>query len=184
LGACFSKETSGRTSQAFSTDPLRLKSDTSLSESSVRQGEYAPDFSFNDHQGKLIKLSDLRGKRIVVYFYPKDFTPGCSTEAAEFASDYGSFKAKNIEIIGISPDDAESHLRFKGKMSISYFLVPDIDLAISKSYGVYGPKTFMGKEYTGVIRTTFLVDEKGLVYKIFKKVKPLGHSQEVLHEFQ
>ena len=69
-------------------------------------------------------------------------------------------------------------------MSISYFLVPDIDLAISKSYGVYGPKTFMGKEYMGVIRTTFLVDEKGLVYKIFKKVKPLGHSQEVLHEFQ
>jgi len=145
-----------------------------LSETSVRQGEYAPDFSFNDHQGKLIKLSDLRGKRIVVYFYPKDFTPGCSTEAAEFAS----------EIIGISPDDAESHLRFKGKMSISYFLVPDIDLAISKSYGVYGPKTFMGKEHMGVIRTTFLVDEKGLVYKIFKKVKPLGHSQEVLHEFQ
>lgn len=131
----------------------------------------------------MIKLSDLRGKRVVVYFYPKDFTPGCSTEAAEFAGDYESFKAKNIEIIGISPDDTESHLRFKGKMNISYFLVSDIDLAISKRYGVYGPKTFMGKEYTGVIRTTFLVDEKGLVYKIFKKVKPLGHSQEVLHEF-
>jgi thioredoxin-dependent peroxiredoxin len=155
-----------------------------LSDTSIREGDYSPDFSFNDNYGKTINLSDLRGKKVVVYFYPKDFTPGCSTEAAEFAGDYKSFKAKNIDIIGISPDDAESHLRFKEKMKISYYLVPDADYTISKRYGVYGPKNFMGKESMGVIRTTFLVDEKGIVFKVFKKVKPLGHSQEVLREFE
>jgi peroxiredoxin Q/BCP len=155
-----------------------------LSDTSIREGDISPDFSFDDDHGKKLKLSDLRGKKVVVYFYPKDFTPGCSTEAEEFASDYKSFKAKNIDIIGISPDDAESHLRFKDKMKILYYLVPDADLTISKRYGVYGPKTFMGKEYMGVIRSTFLVNEKGIVFKVFKKVKPLGHSQEVLNEFE
>jgi peroxiredoxin Q/BCP len=155
-----------------------------LSDTSVREGDISPDFSFDDDHGKKLKLSDLRGKKVAVYFYPKDFTPGCSTEAAEFASNYESFKAKNIDIVGVSPDDAESHLRFKDKMKISYYLVPDADLTISKRYGVYGPKTFMGKEYMGVSRSTFLVNEKGIVFRVFKKVKPLGHSQEVLNEFE
>jgi thioredoxin-dependent peroxiredoxin len=155
-----------------------------LGELSICEGDYAPDFLFDDYSGKKVKLSDLRGKRAVVYFYPKDFTPGCSTEATEFASDYKKFKAEGIEIIGISPDDSESHLRFREKMNISYFLVPDTDFVISKMYGVYGPKVFMGKEYMGINRTTFLVDRKGVVFKIFKKVKPLGHSQEVLQEFK
>jgi peroxiredoxin Q/BCP len=155
-----------------------------LSELSICEGDYAPDFLFDDHHSKKIKLSDLRGKRVVVYFYPKDFTPGCSTEAAEFTSDYEKFKAEDIEIIGISPDNPESHLRFRKKMNISYFLVPDTDFVISRKYGVYGPKVFMGKEYMGINRTTFLVDRKGVVFKIFKKVKPLGHSQEVLQEFK
>jgi peroxiredoxin Q/BCP len=155
-----------------------------LSDTSIREGDISPDFSFNDDQGKKLKLSDLRGKKVVVYFYPKDFTPGCSTEAAEFAGDYELFRAKNIDIIGISPNDAESHSRFKEKMKISYYLVPDADLTISKRYGVYGSKKFTGKGYMGVIRTTFLVDEKGIVYKVIKKVKPLGHSQEVLLEFE
>jgi thioredoxin-dependent peroxiredoxin len=153
-------------------------------DTSIREGDFSPDFSFNDNHGKRIKLSNLRGKKVVVYFYPKDFTPGCSTEAAEFVGDYKSFEAKNIDIIGISPDDRDSHLRFKEKMKISYYLVPDTDFTISKMYGVYGLKTFMGKDYMGVIRTTFLVDENGIVYKVFNKVKPLGHSQEVLHEFE
>ncbi len=150
---------------------------------SIREGDYAPDFSFKYHGGKEIKLSDLRGKRVVVYFYPKDFTPGCSTEAAEFAVDYGKFRDKNIEIIGISTDDAESHFRFKKKMNIPYFLVADTDCMISKKYCTYGPKFLMGKEYMGIRRTTFLIDRKGIIIKIFNKVKPLGHSHEVLEGF-
>ena len=153
-------------------------------ESTVREGVFAPNFTFTDYDGNMIKLSDLRGRRVVIYFYPKDFTPGCTTEAAEFAGDFGMFKAENIDIIGISPDDKESHLRFKEKMNIPYFLVPDTELIISKKYAVYGPKHFMGKEYMGINRTTFLVDRQGMVIKVFKKVKPLGHSQEVMQAFQ
>ena len=155
-----------------------------MNDLSVREGDYAPDFLFDDYGGKKIKLSDFRGKKVVVYFYPKDFTPGCSTEAAEFASDYKKFKAEDIEIIGISPDDPESHLRFREKMNISYILVPDTDFVISRKYGVYGPKMFMGKEHMGINRTTFLVDSNGVVFKIFNKVRPLGHSHEVLQEFK
>lgn len=155
-----------------------------MREPSIREGDYAPDFTISDNDGKKINLSDLRGKRVVVYFYPKDFTPGCSTEAAEFSSDYGIFQAENIEIIGVSPDDAKSHLRFREKMNISYFLVADTDLMISNKYAVYGSKMFMGKEYMGINRTTFLIDRNGIVVKVFKKVKPLGHSQEVLQEFK
>jgi len=158
--------------------------DINLNELSVLEGDYAPDFLFDNYGSEKIKLSDFRGKRVVVYFYPKDFTPGCSTEAAEFASDYNKFKAEDIEIIGISPDDSESHLRFRKKMNISYFLVPDTDFVISKRYGVYGPKMFMGKEYMGINRRTFLVDSNGVVFKIFNKVRPLGHSHEVLQEFK
>jgi thioredoxin-dependent peroxiredoxin len=155
-----------------------------VSENAIHEGDIAPDFSFGDHKGINTKLSDLRGRRIVLYFYPKDFTPGCSTEATEFARDYEKFKAKNIDILGISPDDEESHSKFREKMNIPYHLVPDTDFTISKRYAVYGPRNFMGKEYIGVSRTTFLVDQNGVIIKIFNKVKPLGHSLEVLQEFK
>jgi thioredoxin-dependent peroxiredoxin len=155
-----------------------------MSKNTIHEGDIAPDFSFSDYQGINTKLSDLRGRRIVLYFYPKDFTPGCSTEATEFARDYEKFKAKNIDILGISPDDEESHSKFREKMNIPYHLVPDTDFTISKRYAVYGPRNFMGKEYIGVSRTTFLVDQNGVIIKIFNKVKPLGHSLEVLQEFK
>ena len=155
-----------------------------MSENAIHEGDIAPDFSFSDNKGINTKLSDLRGRRIVLYFYPKDFTPGCSTEATEFARDYEKFKAKNIDILGISPDDEESHSKFREKMNIPYHLVPDTDFTISKRYAVYGPRNFMGKEYIGVSRTTFLVDQNGVIIKIFNKVKPLGHSLEVLQEFK
>ncbi|MDQ3972363.1 MAG: peroxiredoxin [Thermoproteota archaeon] len=155
-----------------------------MSENAIHEGDIAPDFSFSDYKGINAKLSDLRGRRIVLYFYPKDFTPGCSTEATEFARDYEKFKAKNIDILGISPDDEESHSKFREKMNIPYHLVPDTDFTISKRYAVYGPRNSMGKEYIGVSRTTFLVDQNGVIIKIFNKVKPLGHSLEVLQEFK
>jgi thioredoxin-dependent peroxiredoxin len=145
------------------------------------EGKIAPDFIMKDKEGKAIKLSELRGKKdVVIYFYPKDFTPGCTTEATEFTRDYEKFKDTDIEIVGISPDDDESHQRFRKKMKIPYPLVADTENDISRSYGVYGLKSFMGKEYMGVNRSTFLVDKTGKIVKVVKKVKPAGHSQEVL----
>jgi peroxiredoxin Q/BCP len=146
----------------------------------LAEGSEAPNFTMRDNYGKTIKLSDLLGNRdVVVYFYPKDFTPGCSTQATEFSRDYKKFRDAGIEIVGISSDDEKSHEKFREKMGIPYQLVADTDNEVSKKYGVYGLKSFMGKEYMGVNRSTFLVDKKGKIVKIFKKVKPAGHSQEV-----
>jgi thioredoxin-dependent peroxiredoxin len=148
-------------------------------------GDAAPDFDFVDAEGGRVKLSDFRNKkRIVLYFYPKDFTPGCSTEATEFTRDYKKFVDSGIEIIGVSPDNLESHRKFREKMNIPYILAADDKNEISKRYGVYGPKSFMGKNYDGVNRTTFLIDEMGLIVKAYPKVKPLGHSEEVLKAFE
>lgn len=148
----------------------------------IVEGSVAPDFVMRDKQGKMNKLSDLRGKRdIVVYFYPEDFTPGCTTEATEFTRDYEKFKDADIEIVGISPDEEASHEKFRQNMGIPYPLVADTENEMSKKYGVYGLKKFMGREYMGVNRSTFLVDKTGKIVRIFKKVKPAGHSQEVFH---
>ena len=148
-------------------------------------GDVAPDFNFVEAEGSTIKLSDFRNKKkIVLYFYPKDFTPGCSAEATEFTRDYKKFNDSGIEIIGVSPDNLESHRKFKEKMGIPYKLAADDKNLISKRYGVYGPKSFMGKNYDGVNRTTFLIDKNGIIVKVYPKVKPLGHSEEVLMAFE
>jgi peroxiredoxin Q/BCP len=145
------------------------------------EGKLAPDFVMRDKNGNFLKLSELRGKKnVVVYFYPKDFTPGCTTEATEFTRDYEKFKDAGIEIVGVSPDNEESHQRFRQKMSIPYPLVADTQNDVSKDYGTYGLKSFMGREYMGVSRSTFLIDKSGKIVRIFKKVKPVGHSQQVL----
>lgn len=147
----------------------------------LAEGAAAPDFTMRDKDGRGTKLSELRGKKdVVVYFYPKDFTPGCTIEATEFTRDYKKFRDAGIEIVGISPDDEESHQKFRDKMGIPYLLVADTENETSKKYGVYGLKSFMGREYMGLNRSTFLVDKSGKIVKVFKKVKPAGHSQEVL----
>jgi peroxiredoxin Q/BCP len=147
----------------------------------LAEGSDAPDFTMRDNHGKTIRLSDLKGNSdVVVYFYPEDFTPGCTTEATEFTRDYKEFKDAGIEIVGISHDDENSHEKFREKMGIPYPLVADTGNEVSKKYGVYGLKSFMGRQYMGVNRSTFLVDKKGKIVKTFKKVKPAGHSQEVL----
>jgi peroxiredoxin Q/BCP len=152
--------------------------------SSIAEGSEAPDFSMRDAKGNVFKLSDLKGKKnAAVYFYPKDFTPGCTTEAAEFSRDYDKFSKAGIEIVGISPDSEESHDKFRSKMGIPYPLVSDTEKQVAKSYGVFGKKTFMGGEFMGVIRTTFLIDKSGKVMKVFDRVKPAGHSKEVLESF-
>lgn len=147
-------------------------------------GDDVPDFSLKDAEGNTVKKSDLKNKKYVVYFYPKDFTPGCTTEAAEFSRDYKKFKAKGIEIIGISPDNVDSHKKFGEKMGVSFILLADPETEVAKKFGVWGKKQFMGREYMGVNRTTFLANEKGKIFKVFEKVKAAGHAQEVLEAFQ
>jgi peroxiredoxin Q/BCP len=150
----------------------------------LKEGDIAPDFTSSDSAGHSFKLSDFRRKKnVVVYFYPKDFTPGCTTEAIEFTRDYNKMKDANIEIIGVSPDTDESHKKFRQKLNIPYLLSADTQNETSKKYGVYGPKSFMGKEYIGINRSTFLIDINGKIIRIFSKVKPAGHSQEVIDSF-
>ena len=150
----------------------------------ISEGDLVPKFELDDANGKRIKSSEFKGKKHVIYFYPKDFTPGCTTEADEFAQDYKKFQKDEIEIIGISPDDIESHKKFCDKMGIKFVLLADVDKEVSKTFGVWGKKNFMGREYMGVMRSTFLVDEKGKIFKIYPKVKPKGHSKQVLEDFQ
>jgi thioredoxin-dependent peroxiredoxin len=171
----FATSSSSSSSSATVTKPNKMPS----------AGDSAPDFSFSDMQGNSIKLSDLRTKKkVVLYFYPKDFTPGCSTEATEFTREYKKFRNAGIEIIGVSPDDEDSHRKFREKMGIPYLLASDVKTEISRMYGAYGPKSFMGKEYEGVNRSTFLIDKNGIIIRVFDKVKPLGHSEEVLKAFE
>ncbi len=149
----------------------------------ISEGDTVPKFELEDSDGNKIKSMDLKGKKHVIYFYPKDFTPGCTTEADEFSKDYNKFKKSGIEILGISPDDVNSHKKFCEKMGIRYVLLADTNKEVSKKFGVWGKKKFMGKEYMGVFRSTFLVNEKGKIFKTFPKVKPAGHAKEVLEAF-
>ena len=159
-----------------------MTTDKPISSGELKEGNSAPDFSFRS-ESQDMKLSDFKSRKVVLYFYSRDFTSGCTTEASEFTRDYDRFKRSGIEIIGVSPDDEESHNKFKDKMNIPYHLAPDVDNSISKKYGTYGLKKFMGKEYMGVNRTTFLINEDGVIIRIFNKVKPMGHSSEVLQAF-
>ncbi|MBI5145874.1 MAG: thioredoxin-dependent thiol peroxidase [Thaumarchaeota archaeon] len=147
----------------------------------ITEGDQEPKFELDDANGKQVKSSDFKGKKHVIYFYPRDFTPGCTIEADEFSKEYKKFQKHGIEIIGISTDDVESHKKFVDKMSIPYVLLSDPEAEICKKFGVWGKKQFMGKEYMGVQRSTFLVDEKGKIFKVFPSVKPKGHADEVLH---
>ena len=150
----------------------------------LKEGESIPSFSVPDENGEIVKSADFKGKNIVIYFYPKDFTPGCTTEADEFSKDHAKFTKADIRIIGISPDDSEKHKKFCDKMGIKYTLLADTEKKVSKMFGVWGKKKFMGREYMGVARSTFLADKKGKIFKVFPKVKPAGHSKEVLECFK
>lgn len=157
----------------------------SLDVSRVKEGDNPYDFEYTDDKGKKARISDLLSKKnVVVYFYPKDFTPGCTIEADEFSKNYELFKKNDIEIVGVSPDSDDSHNKFREKLKIPFMLSSDVNNSISKKYGVYGPKKFMGKEYLGVNRSTFLIDRSGKIVKIYHKVKPSGHYLEILDFFK
>jgi peroxiredoxin Q/BCP len=146
----------------------------------ISEGESVPKFELQDSDGKTVSSADFKGKKHIIYFYPRDFTPGCTIEADEFSKEYKKFQKLGVQIIGISTDDVESHKKFCKKMNIPYVLLSDTDAKVCKKFGVWGKKQFMGKEYMGVHRSTFLVNEKGVVFKAFPSVKPKGHADEVL----
>jgi thioredoxin-dependent peroxiredoxin len=140
----------------------------------------APDFELKDETGKERKLSDYRGKPVVLYFYPKDDTPGCTTEACSFRDGFSAYQEKNITILGVSPDTVKSHQKFKEKYHLPFTLLADPDHKVCELYGVWGKKKMYGKEYDGVFRTTFVVDGNGKIKKVFENVKPQEHATQVL----
>ncbi|MCH8833395.1 MAG: thioredoxin-dependent thiol peroxidase [Thaumarchaeota archaeon] len=149
----------------------------------ISEGGPVPKFELEDSDGNKVKSTDFKGKKHVIYFYPRDFTPGCTTEADEFSRDYKKFKKSGIDVLGISPDDVDSHKKFCKKMGIPYTLLADTNKEVSKKFGVWGKKKFMGREYMGIVRSTFLVNEKGKIFKVYPKVKAAGHSKQVLDDF-
>lgn len=140
----------------------------------------APDFSLQDENGTVRTLKEFRGKPVVLYFYPKDDTPGCTTEACNFRDDYHVYAENGIVILGVSPDDAKSHAKFKDKYHLPFTLLADEGHHIAEAYGVWGLKKMYGKEYEGIFRTTFLIGPDGNILRVFENVKPDGHSAEVL----
>lgn len=150
----------------------------------IKEGDMVPKFELLDSDGNNVKSIDFKGKKHVIYFYPKDFTPGCTTEADEFSKNYNKFKKIGIEIVGISKDDVDSHKKFCDKMKIPFVLLADTKTEVAKKFGVWSKKKFMGREYMGIVRSTFLVDEKGKIFKAYPKVKAAGHAMEVLDIFK
>lgn len=146
----------------------------------ISAGIPAPDFTLCDENGKERRLSDYRGQTVVLYFYPKDDTTGCTTEACNFRDDYPAYVEAGVTILGVSPDSAKSHTNFKNKYKLPFILLADEDHKVCEQYGVWGEKHLMGHTYVGVLRTTFLIDPKGMIKQVFEKVRPSQHSVEML----
>jgi thioredoxin-dependent peroxiredoxin len=146
----------------------------------LNDGDKAPDFSLPDSEGTPFKLSKLKGRPVVLYFYPKDDTPGCTTEAKDFSCLIDQFTAAGAQVVGVSPDSAASHAKFKAKHELTVHLVADEEKAVATAYGVWVEKSMYGKKYMGVERSTFLIDTKGKITQVWRKVKVPGHAEEVL----
>ena len=149
----------------------------------LKEGDKAPAFTGIDQNGNKVKLSDLKGSRVVLYFYPKDDTPGCTKQACSIRDSYDIFSKKGIKVLGISIDDEKSHQKFIAKYDLPFDLIADTDRSIVEKYGVWGEKSMYGRKYMGTFRKTFLIDEKGKIVKIFDKVKVSEHADEVLAAF-
>ncbi len=143
-------------------------------------GDLAPDFELIDQAGTPIRLSDFRGQRVVLYFYPRADTPGCTKEACAFRDDYDDFRARHVAILGVSPDTVEDQARFATKHSLPFRLLADKDHRVGEAYGAWGLKKSFGREYMGMKRMTYLIDEEGRVAKVYRSVKPAEHSQQLL----
>jgi thioredoxin-dependent peroxiredoxin len=148
----------------------------------IEEGKPAPDFELQSDSGDTVRLSDLRGKTVVLYFYPKDDTPGCTTEACEFRDAYDRYRERGIEILGVSPDDVASHRKFKSKYELPFTLLADPDHRTAEAFGVWGERSYAGKAYMGITRSTFIIDENGNVARAMLGIKPAGHAAAVLGE--
>ncbi|MCB0562152.1 MAG: thioredoxin-dependent thiol peroxidase [Lewinellaceae bacterium] len=146
----------------------------------LKEGDKAPDFQGIDQDEKTISLSDYKGKKLILYFYPKDDTPGCTAEACNLRDNYSVLKKEGFELLGVSPDNPKKHQKFIDKYSLPFPLIADTEKEILNAYGVWGLKKFMGKEYDGVHRTTFVIDEKGTIEKIITKVNTKAHAEQIL----
>ena len=150
----------------------------------ISAGNLAPDFELLDDANRARRLSDFRGQRVVLYFYPADDTPGCTKEACNFRDDYSAYQDSGVTILGVSPDSVKSHVKFKAKFGLPFPLLADEDHKVCDLYGVWGPKKLAGREYEGVLRTTFLIGSDGTIRRVFEKVRPAEHSVEVLEAFR
>lgn len=149
----------------------------------LKTGDNAPDFSVKNQDGNEVKLSNYNGKKVVLYFYPRDMTPGCTKQACSLRDGFSELKKNNIVVLGVSTDDEASHRKFIGKHELPFTLLADVDHEVSERYGVYVEKNMYGKKYMGIKRTTFLIDEKGNIASVMKKVKVDDHAKEVLEAF-
>jgi peroxiredoxin Q/BCP len=150
----------------------------------LKEGDKAPDFSGKDQAGKVVELKDFKGKKLVLYFYPKDDTPGCTAESCNLRDNYSDLKKLGIEIIGISADDEKSHSKFAQKYGLPFRLIADTGRSIIDAYGVWGEKTVFGKTYDGILRTTFVINEAGFIEKVFSKVDTAKHSEQIFASLQ
>jgi len=148
--------------------------------STLKQGDKAPAINAKDQSGNTISLNDYAGKKVVLYFYPKDDTPGCTAEACNLRDNYDSLLNAGFDVIGVSTDNEKSHQKFIGKYSLPFRLISDTDQKVSNDYGVWGLKKFMGKEYMGINRTTFLIDENGNIEKVIEKVDTKNHIAQII----
>ncbi len=146
----------------------------------LQETNKAPDFKLPDAKGKSIRLKNFKGQNVVLYFYPKDLTPGCTTQACDFSANLNQFKKKGALVIGVSLDDEARHQKFIEKYGLKHILLSDVDQKVSKAYGVYQQKSLYGKKFMGIVRSTFVIDKEGKIKKIFPKVKVAGHWKEVL----
>lgn len=146
----------------------------------LKQGDKAPDFTATTDGGKTVKLKDFRGKKVVLYFYPKDNTPGCTQEACDFRDSMTRFRRKGVVVLGVSPDSVKSHEKFKAKFDLPFPLLADEDHGIAEAYGVWQEKSMYGRKYMGIVRSTFVIDEKGKIAEVHQKVKVKGHVDQLL----
>ena len=148
----------------------------------IEQGRPAPDFELESDAGETVRLSDFRGRPVVLYFYPKDDTPGCTKQACGIRDSYAEFRNRGVAIFGVSPDPVQSHQKFKSKHELPFLLLADPEHKLAEAYGVWGEKKYMGRTYTGINRSTFVIDPEGKVAKAMVGIKPAGHAAQILDQ--
>lgn len=146
----------------------------------LKEGSKAPLFTGTNENGNVVKLSDYKGKKVVLYFYPKDNTPGCTSEACDLRDNYKVFQKQGYEILGVSPDSVKSHVKFIEKYELPFSLLADENHAIAEAFGAWGEKSMYGKKYMGILRSTFVINEKGIIEKVIEKVDTKAHTQQIL----